>query len=93
MRAEMALAFFVMACDAVPDVTYANGDAAPATDGGNSCPTEVPTYATSCCGPIACSGANCAAACDDCVATCALAELCCPNSQAHAICKASLQCP
>ncbi len=92
IRALTLIAFACGACAAVPDVTYATDDAAVVPDGGNTCPTQVPPWATSCCGPVACSGTNCAATCNDCVATCTLAALCCPNTQNHAVCKTNLQC-
>jgi hypothetical protein len=91
-----ALALALSACQAVPDVTFVIDDASvdAGSDSGNTCiDGVVPPYATSCCGPIPCYGLYCAAGCDDCVARCTLGELCCPNAQARATCKANLQCP
>lgn len=88
----MWIVFACVACDAVPDVSFED-DAAIVPDGGNTCSSIVPAYATQCCGPIACSGTMCTAACSDCVQQCALAELRRPNAQGHVICKANLQCP
>lgn len=90
------LAALAVACEAVPAVTYAEGDASVdgASDAESTCPSAVPAFATSCCGPIPCFGAACTAACSDCVSRCTLAELCCPNAQARATCKAQNQtCP
>ena len=87
-----AVFFFVAlsACQAVPDVSYV-GDS-DGGDGGNTCPGQVPPYATQCCGPIPCYGTSCLAACDDCVAHCTLDELCGPNAQFRATCKPTLTC-
>lgn len=84
----IALAVMGMGCEAVPEITYVDPDA-----GNNTCPSNVPAYADICCKNVACKGTNCTAACDDCVATCTAPDLCCPNSQGHAVCRPSLQCP
>jgi hypothetical protein len=76
----------VCACEAVPDVTYIEA-------GDNTCPTAVPTsYADICCGSVPCKGTGCVAACDDCQASCKSTDLCCPNTQSHAVCNPNLQC-
>ncbi len=90
-RATIAFAFALCACQAVPDVQYDEGGTPPG-DGGaaadaNTCPSLVPSYATVCCGPIACLGANCPATCSDCQARCGLFDLCCPNAQNRAVCR------
>jgi hypothetical protein len=89
-------ALALCACEAVPDVVYTDGGAI--VDGQvsdtNTCPSQVPPYATVCCGPIACTGTNCVATCSDCVARCGLLDLCCPNAQNRAVCKTNAQtCP
>jgi len=84
---------FLCACEAVPDITYVADDASVPPDGGNTCPMQVPAYATSCCGPIPCLGASCTATCTDCTAKCTLDDLCCPNAQDRATCNANLKCP
>lgn len=107
MRTYSALlAATLAACAAVPDVRFVDdsasdgGDASadgPVTDGptldgaANTCPAQVPAYASACCGAIACSGANCATACADC-AKCSPQDLCCPNSQGKAACKPNGRC-
>jgi hypothetical protein len=90
MRIALLAILVTCACDAVPDVTYSVGDGA--IDAPNTCPDQVPAYATACCGPIACNGSNCTATCTDCVAKCTLAQLCCPTVQDRAVCKTNLQC-
>lgn len=79
---------FLCACAAVPDVTYVDG-------GDNTCSSNVVplSYADICCGAIACKGTGCPAACNECESTCKTTELCCPNTQGHVVCRASLQCP
>jgi hypothetical protein len=73
------------ACASVPQITY--------VDGGDNCPSAVPTaYADVCCGPVPCKGTNCPAVCNDCAATCLATDLCCPNTQGHAVCRPNLQC-
>jgi hypothetical protein len=85
---KVAIFFLALAaCQAVPDVSYEG-----TLDGGNTCPDQVPPYATMCCGPIPCFGDSCVASCDDCVARCTLDTLCCPNAQFRATCKPSLAC-
>lgn len=91
MRA--CLLVFVAGCAAVPDVTYVADDAASDAFGGNTCPSIVPSWATECCGPIACSGTACTATCADCQSKCSLADLCCPTTQNHAVCKSTQSCP
>ena len=91
MRA-LALLLALAACQAVPDVTYDSGGSA-AVDGGNTCPGQVPPYASVCCGPIPCYGADCVATCQDCVSRCTLSDLCCPNAQFRATCRTNLVCP
>jgi hypothetical protein len=83
----MVLLLASLGCEAVPDVTYSDGDA-----GFDGCPNQVPSYATSCCGPIPCFGSNCAAAATDCIAKCSVLDLCCPNAQDQAVCKRTLVC-
>jgi hypothetical protein len=73
----------VCGCEAVPDVTY--------SDAGDTCPSQVPSFATVCCGAIPCSGANCAAACTACQ-KCSPIDLCCPNTGGQVVCKPSLAC-
>lgn len=73
------------ACAAVPDVIYVDG-------GDNTCPNAVPSYADICCGSAPCKGTGCVAACNDCASSCKPTDLCCPNSQGHAICNPNLQC-
>ena len=96
MRACLVVvALLAAGCEAVPNVTYATDDASLGvdSDAANTCPNQVPPFATSCCGPIPCFGADCAATCSDCVSRCTLDELCCPNAQDHATCRATLTCP
>jgi hypothetical protein len=90
IRAAAALALLT-ACQDVPDVTYDDGSTA-VPDADNTCPAQVPPYATICCGPIACYGPNCVATCNDCTSRCPLPDLCCPNAQNQAQCHANLQC-
>ncbi len=59
--------------------------------GSATCPNAVPSYATMCCGPVACSGPNCVATCLDC-AKCSALDLCCPNAQNRAVCKPLQHC-
>jgi hypothetical protein len=82
----LVLALSLTACQAVPDITYVDG-------GDNTCPSQVPSYATICCGPVPCFGANCVAAQADCEQTCKPTDLCCPNAQNHAVCSPNQQCP
>lgn len=95
MRALVLL--LVTSCAAVPDVTYVADDAAitpdAEPDGANTCPSLVPPWATSCCGPIACAGAGCTATCSECQSKCSLTDLCCPTPQDHAVCKGTQSCP
>ena len=84
---RLLLLLSLCACEAVPDVMYV------VEAGDNTCPASVPTaYADICCGAVPCKGTNCPAVCDDCKATCKTDELCCPNSQGHAVCRPNLQC-
>jgi hypothetical protein len=102
MRAWL-LVLALAACDAVPEITYTSDadppdadDAGPVDAGGDApttCPDAIPANATSCCNAIPCSGANCTAACGDCELRCTLAQVCCPNSQNHAVCSSSGNCP
>ncbi len=96
-RATIVIALALSACQAVPDVQYDDGgvpgDGAVATD-ANTCPSLVPSYATVCCGAIACSGTNCPATCNDCQLHCGVFDLCCPNAQNRAVCRANAtSCP
>ena len=84
----LALVLSLTACQAVPDVTYVEVDG-----GDNTCPSQVPSYATICCGDVPCQGPNCIAASDDCAKTCKPTDLCCPNAQNHAVCSPNTQCP
>jgi hypothetical protein len=75
-------------CEAVPDITYVADDSG--VD-GNTCPAQVPSYATECCGPIPCFGPGCSATCTDCQ-KCSALDLCCPTPQHVAVCKSTLVC-
>lgn len=78
-------------CDAVPDVTYTSSDA---SVDGNTCPDQVPSYASSCCGPIPCFGSGCAAACTECQ-KCSALDLCCPTTAGmgqQVVCKSTRLC-
>ncbi len=103
----VALAACALGCGAVPDLVFESADAtfdsaSDASDetqvdaavgdaGPSTCPNMVPSYATICCGPIACSGSNCVATCSDC-AKCSPLDLCCPNAQNRAVCKPGQHC-
>jgi|GEM_PF-4019547 hypothetical protein len=108
----MIFAALLLACGGVPDLRFADPDAAldatdetardadpdvaadalPPADAGFTCPGLVPTFASVCCGAIACLGANCPATCGDCQAKCAPAQLCCPTSSNKAVCRAGQTC-
>lgn len=91
-RAAIFSALTLCACEAVPDVVYSDGGSI--GDADNTCPNQVPSFATVCCGPVACSGPNCAATCNDCMAHCTIFDLCCPNAQNRAVCRSDAQaCP
>ena len=77
--------------DAPPSIDDASSDGPAPEAAPNTCPDQVPSYATVCCGPIPCNGANCIATCTDC-AKCSPLDLCCPNAQNKAVCKPSLRC-
>jgi hypothetical protein len=65
----------VVACEAVPDLTFETGDATT----GATCPEAAPPGASVCCGDIACSG-NCTAECSACIARCDAGSLCCAKT-------------
>jgi hypothetical protein len=71
--------------DAGADAT----DAAAQPDTSTGCPGKAPSYATTCCGPIACKDGQgkCSLGCGDCQATCKSGDLCCPDYQNKAVCK------
>ncbi len=87
MRFVLILALATCACQAVPDVIFDDGGVGDAIDESNTCPNMVPPYASVCCGPIPCIGSNCEATCNDCMASCKLSDLCCPNAQNRAVCR------
>lgn len=108
MIRAVALLALTVACGTVPDVTFADPDAAdgategsvdeagadssPPGDASSGCPTSVPSFASACCGPIPCFGANCAATCGDCQLKCSPMTLCCPTVSNKAVCRAGTTC-
>ena|ERR1035437_6740956 len=78
--------------DAADGSTVDGGaDAADASkpDTSTGCPGQVPSYATACCGPVACKDGQgkCSQGCGSCQANCKLGDLCCPDYLNKAVCK------
>lgn len=89
------LGVLLCACDDVPPLVFdeANTPTDGSTDAG--CPTEVPSFASKCCGNVPCFGQNCAASCSMCEMKCMPDELCCANSMGNVVCRSKnmLNCP
>jgi hypothetical protein len=78
------------ACDAVPELTFADGgatsesstasDDATGASGDSGCPSETPDGAAVCCGSVACVG-DCAGRCPECESSCGTpGTFCCAKS-------------
>ena len=91
------MAVALCACEAVPDITFANDDGgfekgdseradAGAADGNAYCPAEPPPGARTCCESVPCSGTCTTGECQTCARLCAAAGLVCCTAMKPVTC-------